>query len=120
MEKGPVIRHGISVWPYLNSVKIYCLMLSGLPMRLDSLTGTWIGLLFLFPVRFLMTIDSALGRYDGNAYQALWERAQQEPLNATEVAEAYEVGFVISRRDEALLFARNQSNLFFCEDKVWP
>ncbi|KAF8153565.1 peroxisomal oxidase [Mycena galopus ATCC 62051] len=35
-------------------------------------------------------LDSALGVYDGNAYEALWARVQQEPLNQTEVTEAYE------------------------------
>jgi hypothetical protein len=34
---------------------------------------------------------SALGVYDGKAYDALWARVQQEPLNQTEVTEAYEV-----------------------------
>ncbi|KAJ7873471.1 peroxisomal oxidase [Mycena olivaceomarginata] len=35
-------------------------------------------------------LDSALGVYDGKAYDALWARVQQEPLNQTEVTEAYE------------------------------
>ncbi|KAI0744477.1 peroxisomal oxidase [Earliella scabrosa] len=35
-------------------------------------------------------LDSALGVYDGNAYESLWKRAQLEPLNATEVTEGYE------------------------------
>ncbi|KAJ6477780.1 peroxisomal oxidase [Mycena sanguinolenta] len=35
-------------------------------------------------------LDSALGVYDGKAYETLWERVQQEPLNQTEVTEAYE------------------------------
>ncbi|KAF5349311.1 hypothetical protein D9758_011761 [Tetrapyrgos nigripes] len=35
-------------------------------------------------------LDSALGRYDGDTYQALWERAQTEPLNQKEVSDAYE------------------------------
>ncbi|TFK16609.1 acyl-CoA oxidase [Coprinopsis marcescibilis] len=35
-------------------------------------------------------LDSALGVYDGKVYQALWQRAQAEPLNRTEVPEAYE------------------------------
>ncbi|KAE9389428.1 acyl-CoA oxidase [Gymnopus androsaceus JB14] len=35
-------------------------------------------------------LDSALGVYDGKAYQALWDRAQMEPLNAKEVPDAYE------------------------------
>ncbi|KAF7307878.1 Acyl-coenzyme A oxidase [Mycena kentingensis (nom. inval.)] len=34
-------------------------------------------------------LDSALGGMDGRAYEALWERAQSEPLNADEVTEAY-------------------------------
>ncbi|EFI26847.1 acyl-CoA oxidase [Coprinopsis cinerea okayama7 len=35
-------------------------------------------------------LDSALGVYDGKVYEALWKRAQQEPLNQMEVPEAYE------------------------------
>ncbi|KAF8190757.1 peroxisomal oxidase [Mycena galopus ATCC 62051] len=35
-------------------------------------------------------LDSALGVYDGKVYEALWARVQQEPLNQTEVTEAYE------------------------------
>ncbi|PPQ69969.1 hypothetical protein CVT24_003673 [Panaeolus cyanescens] len=35
-------------------------------------------------------LDSALGVYDGRVYEALWERAQAEPLNKTEVTAAYE------------------------------
>ncbi|KAJ7102303.1 acyl-CoA dehydrogenase/oxidase C-terminal [Mycena belliarum] len=35
-------------------------------------------------------LDSALGVYDGNVYETLWARAQEEPLNQTEVTEAYE------------------------------
>ncbi|KLO15570.1 peroxisomal oxidase [Schizopora paradoxa] len=34
-------------------------------------------------------LDSALGVYDGRAYDALWAKAQTEPLNATEVADGY-------------------------------
>lgn len=33
---------------------------------------------------------SALGVYNGKVYEALWNRAQAEPLNQTEVPEAYE------------------------------
>ncbi|KAF8056038.1 peroxisomal oxidase [Lyophyllum atratum] len=35
-------------------------------------------------------LDSALGVFDGKVYDALWERAQTEPLNQTEVTTAYE------------------------------
>ncbi|KAH9886690.1 acyl-CoA oxidase [Cubamyces lactineus] len=35
-------------------------------------------------------LDSALGRYDGNAYEELWKRTQMEPLNASEVPDGYE------------------------------
>ncbi|KAJ7153204.1 peroxisomal oxidase [Mycena filopes] len=35
-------------------------------------------------------LDSALGVYDGRVYEALWARAQEEPLNQTDVTEAYE------------------------------
>jgi len=34
-------------------------------------------------------LDSALGVYDGKVYEALWNRAQAEPLNQTEVPEGY-------------------------------
>ncbi|KAF7297428.1 Acyl-coenzyme A oxidase [Mycena indigotica] len=34
-------------------------------------------------------LDSALGVFDGRAYEAMWKRAQDEPLNQTEVTEAY-------------------------------
>ncbi|KAJ6543324.1 peroxisomal oxidase [Mycena sp. CBHHK59/15] len=35
-------------------------------------------------------LDSALGVHDGKVYEALWARAQDEPLNQTEIPEAYE------------------------------
>jgi len=35
-------------------------------------------------------LDSALGVYNGKVYEALWERAQTEPLNRTQVPVAYE------------------------------
>ncbi|KAJ7459398.1 peroxisomal oxidase [Mycena galericulata] len=35
-------------------------------------------------------LDSALSVYDGRVYEALWARVQDEPLNQTEVTEAYE------------------------------
>jgi len=35
-------------------------------------------------------LGSALGVYDGKVYEALWERAQTEPLNRTQVPVAYE------------------------------
>ncbi|EGO20267.1 hypothetical protein SERLADRAFT_477680 [Serpula lacrymans var. lacrymans S7.9] len=35
-------------------------------------------------------LNSALGVYDGNVYEALWKRAQEEPLNKDEVTLAYE------------------------------
>ncbi|KAJ7493615.1 peroxisomal oxidase [Mycena latifolia] len=35
-------------------------------------------------------LDSALGVHDGKVYEALWARVQREPLNQTEVTEAYE------------------------------
>jgi len=38
------------------------------------------------------SLQSALGRYDGNVYQALWESAQRDPSNAEDVdAEAYAI-----------------------------
>lgn len=35
-------------------------------------------------------LNSALGVYDGSAYEALWERAQTEPLNCTDVVTGYQ------------------------------
>ncbi|KXN92550.1 Putative peroxisomal acyl-coenzyme A oxidase 1.2 [Leucoagaricus sp. SymC.cos] len=35
-------------------------------------------------------LDSALGVYDGKVYEQLWNRAQAEPLNETEIPVAYE------------------------------
>ncbi|KAJ7123613.1 peroxisomal oxidase [Mycena epipterygia] len=35
-------------------------------------------------------LDSALGVQDGKVYEALWARVQEEPLNQTEVTEAYQ------------------------------
>ncbi|KAI0341183.1 acyl-CoA oxidase [Trametopsis cervina] len=35
-------------------------------------------------------LDSALGVYDGKVYEALWERSQREPLNATNIPDGYE------------------------------
>ena len=34
---------------------------------------------------------SALGVYDGKVYEALWDRAQKDPLNDAEVPDGYEV-----------------------------
>jgi len=39
-------------------------------------------------------LSSALGRYDGKAYQTLWEKSQLDPLNEKEVPDAYEVCFL--------------------------
>ncbi len=38
-----------------------------------------------------MAIRSALGQYDGDAYEEMWKRVQSEPLNKTEVPDGYEV-----------------------------
>lgn len=35
-------------------------------------------------------LNSVLGRYDGRAYEALWNAAQREPRNDTDVAPSYE------------------------------
>ncbi|KAF7796497.1 hypothetical protein EIP86_007675 [Pleurotus ostreatoroseus] len=37
-------------------------------------------------------LDSALGVYDGNVYETLWQKAQTEPLNRGDVVDGYEVG----------------------------
>ncbi|KAG8849569.1 hypothetical protein FRB96_000719 [Tulasnella sp. 330] len=36
-------------------------------------------------------LDSALGKYDGAVYEELWKRAQEEPLNRTDVVDGYQV-----------------------------
>ncbi|KAL0578791.1 hypothetical protein V5O48_003203 [Marasmius crinis-equi] len=43
-----------------------------------------------FIMLMLMAMLSALGVYDGQVYKTLWERAQTEPLNQTEVPDGYE------------------------------
>ena len=45
-------------------------------------------------LNFLFYFFSALGVYNGKVYEALWERAQTEPLNRTQVSVAYEVRFM--------------------------
>ncbi|KAJ7066323.1 peroxisomal oxidase [Mycena amicta] len=51
-------------------------------------------------------LDSALGVFDGRAYEALWKRVQDEPLNRTEVTEAYEESIKpILRRGQRLAAA---------------
>jgi acyl-CoA oxidase len=37
-----------------------------------------------------MNLNSALGRYDGRVYEALYSMAQREPLNAKAVPDGYE------------------------------
>jgi acyl-CoA oxidase len=34
-------------------------------------------------------LDSALGRRDGRVYEALWDAAQKEPLNGSQVFDGY-------------------------------
>jgi len=57
-------------------------------------TGSWTGLVILV---FLSTdasqclFASALGVYNGRVYESLWERALADPLNCSEVTDAYEV-----------------------------
>ena len=52
---------------------------------------------------------SALGVYNGKVYEALWERAQTEPLNRTQVPVAYEVKLIYAkymkiRSSESMIF----------------
>ncbi|KAJ7060246.1 acyl-CoA dehydrogenase/oxidase [Mycena amicta] len=57
-------------------------------------------------------LDSALGVFDGRAYEALWKRVQDEPLNQTEVTEAYEESIKpILLRGQRLVAAGNKSKL---------
>ncbi|KAG5219747.1 oxidase [Salix suchowensis] len=57
-------------------------------------------------------LNSALGVSDGNAYQALWDAAQTEPLNQDEVTPAYQV------RTE--LFYISYPLLMFSAEGVYP
>ena len=43
----------------------------------------------------MITVSSALGVYDGRVYEALWHRAQSEPLNMSELPDGYEVSYII-------------------------
>ncbi|KAG0046377.1 acyl-coenzyme A oxidase [Gryganskiella cystojenkinii] len=54
----------------------------------ESLADDAVGLMdaFDFPDHFL---NSALGSYDGDAYQHLWDAAQKEAINQTEVVDGY-------------------------------
>ena len=63
--------------------------------------------------------DSALGVYDGNVYEALWERTKREPMNQREVTEAYEVRLISFMFDLGLFIiwvgdARRASGLYYC------
>ncbi|KAI0633097.1 acyl-CoA oxidase [Trametes polyzona] len=53
-------------------------------------------------------LDSALGQYDGNAYEELWKRVQNEPLNQTEVPEGYEEYIKPMLRQQQRLAARSK------------
>ncbi|KAJ3503355.1 hypothetical protein NLJ89_g8475 [Agrocybe chaxingu] len=48
-------------------------------------------------------LDSALGVYNGKVYEALWERAQSEPLNRSEIPAAYESIKPILQRGQKLV-----------------
>ncbi|KAI0830358.1 acyl-CoA oxidase [Trametes gibbosa] len=53
-------------------------------------------------------LDSALGQYDGNAYEALWERVQTKPLNQKEVPEGYQeyIKSLLTRRQRPAVGAK--------------
>ncbi|KAI9278626.1 acyl-CoA dehydrogenase/oxidase C-terminal [Phascolomyces articulosus] len=55
-------------------------------------------------------LNSALGRYDGNAYVALTKMAEQEPLNQTQVVDAYETS-IKPMREYALKIRKDLSKL---------
>ena len=69
-------------------------------MHSASRIGSWTGSpSYLLLSRALLIVPphcSALGVYDGNVYETLVERAKDEPLNASEVTPAYEVGYLSS------------------------
>ena len=54
---------------------------------------------------------SALGAYDGNAYENLWKRAQEEPLNLSEVPDCYEVGFMCPHSRTTLMLGCVQESI---------
>lgn len=63
-------------------------------IRLVSPTGSWTGKHFnCFWSRLETSIHafSALGVYDGRVYEALWNKAQTEPLNKSEYPSGYSV-----------------------------
>nr|GAT48801.1 peroxisomal oxidase [Mycena chlorophos] len=58
-------------------------------------------------------LDSALGVYDGRAYEAMWARAQTEPLNKTEVTDAFEASIkpILLRGRELAAATKSKSKL---------
>lgn len=64
---------------------------------LSTLLGSPIGSLigesesWRFVSLIYLCSSSALGVYDGNVYESLWERVQAEPLNNMEVPPGYQV-----------------------------
>ncbi|KAK1236046.1 hypothetical protein PQX77_000725 [Marasmius sp. AFHP31] len=56
-------------------------------------------------------LNSALGVYDGQVYKALWERAQTEPLNRTEVPDGYEVSLFVLGTLGILIQLREQESI---------
>lgn len=69
-----------------------------------------------------LTYASALGVYDGNAYESLWKRTRLEPLNATEVTEGYEVRIssVHLRGGAKYMPCRSISSLYLNGDNILP
>jgi acyl-CoA oxidase len=59
----------------------------------------------------MLGISSALGVYDGRVYEALWDRAQTEPLNEMEVPAAYEVCMVQLGIDINRLISHTQESI---------
>lgn len=68
-------------------------MPSASPMHLASPTGKLTGTFKGNPcnLSLLTSKYSALGVHDGAVYDALWEKAQTEPLNREEVTSGYSV-----------------------------
>ncbi|KAF8591665.1 acyl-CoA oxidase [Ramaria rubella] len=56
-------------------------------------------------------LDSALGMKDGRAYEALWERAQLEPLNRADIPEGYEEYIKPILERGRRLFEKNKAKL---------
>ena len=65
----------------------------------------------------LTGLDSALGVSDGRMYEALWQRAQVDPMNKDEVTPAYAVCRPLVFDDGSLSGCSHIFDLYFDADK---